>query len=213
MDQSRAQRAFTGWHLATIVLLGVGYSGYYFCRSNLSVVLPDLIQDLARHGISANEAQVRLGFIASAGTVAYAVGKFVSGSTADLFGGRRNFLGWHGGLDRVHACVCAERRVSSVHAGVGGQPAVSIHGLGRPRKGCVALVLLLDVWHGDGGAEPELPLRRRGLPLGDERPDGLWIGLAGRVSGRGWIAGCAAAGQRDLPARDTRGARPACAAG
>jgi sugar phosphate permease len=87
------QRAFTGWHLATIVLLGVGYSGYYFCRSNLSVVVPDLIHDLAQHGVTANEAQVRLGFIASAGTMAYAVGKFISGSMADLFGGRRNFLG------------------------------------------------------------------------------------------------------------------------
>jgi OPA family glycerol-3-phosphate transporter-like MFS transporter len=91
-DKQVALRTFTGWHLATIVLLGVGYSGYYFCRSNLSVVLPDLIHDLAQHGVTANEAQVRLGFIASAGTVAYAVGKFISGSMADLFGGRRNFL-------------------------------------------------------------------------------------------------------------------------
>jgi OPA family glycerol-3-phosphate transporter-like MFS transporter len=83
---------FTAWHGATLALLAFGYSGYYFCRSNLSVVLPDLIQDLARHGISANEAQVRLGFMASAGTMAYAAGKFISGSLADLFGGRRNFL-------------------------------------------------------------------------------------------------------------------------
>ncbi len=56
------------------------------------MVLPDLIQDLARHGITANDAQVRLGFMASAGTMAYAIGKFVSGSLADLFGGRRSFL-------------------------------------------------------------------------------------------------------------------------
>jgi len=83
---------FTGWHGATLALLAFGYSGYYFCRSNLSVVLPDLIQDLARHGISASDAQVRLGFMASAGTMAYALGKFISGSLADLFGGRRNFL-------------------------------------------------------------------------------------------------------------------------
>jgi OPA family glycerol-3-phosphate transporter-like MFS transporter len=79
--------------VATLALLAVGYAGYYFCRSNLSVVLPDLIHDLAQHGVTASEAQVRLGFIASAGTMAYAVGKFVSGSLADLFGGRRNFLG------------------------------------------------------------------------------------------------------------------------
>ena len=84
---------FTAWHVATIALLALGYSGYYFCRSNLSVVLPDLIQDLARHGIRANDAQVRLGLIASFGTMAYAIGKFVSGSLADLLGGRRVFLG------------------------------------------------------------------------------------------------------------------------
>jgi sugar phosphate permease len=87
------QRAFSGWHLATIALLGLGYTGYYFCRSNLSVILPDLIHDLAQRGITASQAQVRLGFIASAGTVAYATGKFISGSMADLFGGRRIFLG------------------------------------------------------------------------------------------------------------------------
>ncbi len=88
---------FTAWHAATIGLLALGYCGYYFCRSNLSVVLPDLIQDLARHGVPANEAQIRLGFIASAGTMAYAAGKFISGSIADLFGGRRNFLAGMGG--------------------------------------------------------------------------------------------------------------------
>ena len=84
---------FTAWHATTIALLAFGYSGYYFCRSNLSVVLPDLIQDLGRHGIAASEVQVRLGLIASLGTMAYALGKFVSGSMADMFGGRKNFLG------------------------------------------------------------------------------------------------------------------------
>jgi sugar phosphate permease len=84
---------FTRWHLLTISLLALGYSGYYFCRSDLSVVLPLLIRDLGQHGIPANVAQVRLGFIASAGVLAYALGKFVSGSLADLFGGRNNFLG------------------------------------------------------------------------------------------------------------------------
>lgn len=88
---------FTAWHGATIALLVLGYSGYYFCRSNLSVVLPDMIADFGRHGIAASDAQVRLGLIASMGTVAYAVGKFLSGSMADLFGGRRSFLGGMGG--------------------------------------------------------------------------------------------------------------------
>ena len=83
---------FTRWHLLTVALLALGYAGYYFCRSDLSVVLPLLIKDLDAHGIPANVAQVRLGFIASAGVLAYALGKFVSGSLADLFGGRNNFL-------------------------------------------------------------------------------------------------------------------------
>ena len=93
-SQSPAQRpAFTRWHLLTLSLLGLGYSGYYFCRSDLSVVMPLLIHDLGQRGVAANVAQIRLGFIASAGVLAYALGKFVSGSLADLFGGRRNFLG------------------------------------------------------------------------------------------------------------------------
>ena len=88
-----SKRRFTSWHAATAALLALGYSGYYFCRSDLSVVLPDLIHDMARQGMTASSAQIRLGFIASVGTVAYALGKFVSGALADLGTGRRNFLG------------------------------------------------------------------------------------------------------------------------
>ncbi len=84
---------FTFWHGATIALLALGYSGYYFCRSDLAVVLPELIRDLSSRGITANEAQVRLGLIASMGTLAYAVGKFLFGALADVGGGRRSFLG------------------------------------------------------------------------------------------------------------------------
>ena len=85
---------FTQWHGATVALLALGYSGYYFCRSDFSVVLPQLIHDLAQHGITPNEAQIRLGFIASVGTVAYALGKFVSGALGRYWRtGRRNFLG------------------------------------------------------------------------------------------------------------------------
>lgn len=91
--QPASSRRITSWHAATAALLALGYSGYYFCRSDLSVVLPNLIQDMAHHGMSANSAQIRLGFIASVGTVAYALGKFVSGALADLGTGRRNFLG------------------------------------------------------------------------------------------------------------------------
>ncbi len=84
---------FTGWHLLTVSLLTLGYAGYYVCRSDLSVVLPLLKAELAQHGIPLGMATIRLGSIASAGVFAYAIGKFISGSLADLFGGRNNFLG------------------------------------------------------------------------------------------------------------------------
>jgi hypothetical protein len=45
-----------------------------FGRFDLSVVLPDLTHGRVRHGKTPNEAEIRLGFIASAGTVAYAFG-------------------------------------------------------------------------------------------------------------------------------------------
>jgi len=93
LKQPNRKSDFTGWHLATIILLAVGYTGYYFCRSDLSVVLPLLIQDMARHGIPADVAKIRLGSIVSASVLAYAIGKFLSGSMADLFGGKKNFLG------------------------------------------------------------------------------------------------------------------------
>ncbi len=57
------------------------------------MVLPDLIRDLAQRGITPGQAQIRLGFIASLGTIAYAFGKFFSGVLADSGSGRRNFLG------------------------------------------------------------------------------------------------------------------------
>jgi OPA family glycerol-3-phosphate transporter-like MFS transporter len=97
LPSSKLQKAqeppFTRWHLLTVTLLTLGYAGYYFCRSDLSVVMPLLKADLAHQGIPLSVATVRLGSIASAGVLAYALGKFVSGALADLFGGRNNFLG------------------------------------------------------------------------------------------------------------------------
>jgi len=74
-----------------------GYAGYYLCRSNFSVAMPVLIQEMGSRGIPANTATVQLGAIASWGVLAYALGKFPSGWLADFFGGRRNFLCGMGG--------------------------------------------------------------------------------------------------------------------
>src|SRR3974390_3515421 len=81
----------------TVGLMVLGYAGYYLCRSNLPVVLPLLIQELGARGIPADTAKLSLGTVASLGVLAYAIGKFPSGSLADFLGGRRNFLIGMGG--------------------------------------------------------------------------------------------------------------------
>jgi OPA family glycerol-3-phosphate transporter-like MFS transporter len=76
----------------TVILLVFGYAGYYLCRSNFSVTMPLIIDDLATRGWDANSAKISLGALASFGVFAYAIGKFLSGGLADFLGGRRAFL-------------------------------------------------------------------------------------------------------------------------
>ena len=78
---------------STVALLVVGYSGYYLCRSNLSVAMPMIVDELAASGIDPSSAKASLGGVVSVGILAYALGKFFSGPLADRAGGRRNFLG------------------------------------------------------------------------------------------------------------------------
>ena len=81
------------WQILMVSLMVIGYSGYYLCRSNFSVALPMIIQELGARGMHADVAQIRLGLIASLGVLAYAIGKFVAGGLSDFLGGRRTFLG------------------------------------------------------------------------------------------------------------------------
>jgi sugar phosphate permease len=76
----------------TVGLMVLGYSGYYLCRSNFSVTLPLIADDLEASGLDPGVAKVRLGAIASAGILAYALGKPFAGGLADFLGGRGNFL-------------------------------------------------------------------------------------------------------------------------
>ena len=75
-----------------IVLLFGGYAAYYFCRADLSVAMPMLIDELHRHGMTTDVATERLGAMASAGVLAYAFGKLLLGGLGDLWGGRTSFL-------------------------------------------------------------------------------------------------------------------------
>jgi OPA family glycerol-3-phosphate transporter-like MFS transporter len=89
------------WQAATLILLFVGYSGYYLCRSNLSVAKPLMVNDLMAQGVDKLDAQKQIGDMVGRlftwGTLAYALGKFGFGAVGDLLGGRRNFLGGMGG--------------------------------------------------------------------------------------------------------------------
>lgn len=78
---------------ATVALLVAGYTGYYFCRSNLSVCTPLIRDELALQGMTADQARIHLGTIVSLSALAYAVGKLLGGGLTELFGGRRSFLG------------------------------------------------------------------------------------------------------------------------
>jgi sugar phosphate permease len=76
----------------TVLLLFLGYASCYFCRSNLSVATPLLIDELGRHGVSHDDAIVAIGSMASFGVFAYAMGKWFLTSLGDYWGGKRNLL-------------------------------------------------------------------------------------------------------------------------
>lgn len=78
--------------IVVVVLLFGGYASLYFCRADLSVATPLLVEELRAHGMSQDQAIVRIGTIASLGVLGYAVGKLFLGGLGDYWGGRVNFL-------------------------------------------------------------------------------------------------------------------------
>lgn len=91
------RRRLSAWQFTTIALLFAGYAAYYFCRSDLSVAMPLLVDYLRQHGMDSNSAVVRLGAITSFGVVTYAFGKLFLTGLGDLWGGRRAFVSGMGG--------------------------------------------------------------------------------------------------------------------
>jgi sugar phosphate permease len=76
----------------TVALLFGGYASLYFCRADLSVATPLLVEELGRRGVSHGDAIIRMGDIASLGVLAYALGKLFLTGLGDFWGGRINFL-------------------------------------------------------------------------------------------------------------------------
>jgi OPA family glycerol-3-phosphate transporter-like MFS transporter len=97
MGQQIRNRRLLRWQILIVSLLVTGYAGFYLCRSDFSVTLPLIIDDLAARGIPAAEARLRLGQIVSLGVMAYALGKIFLAGLADFWGGKRQFLAAMGG--------------------------------------------------------------------------------------------------------------------
>ncbi len=77
--------------ITTVVLLFGGYASLYFCRADLSVATPMIIEELGPKGVSHDEALVAIGRIASWGVFAYALGKLFLTGLGDFWGGSVNF--------------------------------------------------------------------------------------------------------------------------
>lgn len=85
-------RALRTAQCRTLLLLFLGYASCYFCRSNLSVATPLLVDELGRRGVSHADAIVSIGSMASWGVFAYALGKWFLTGLGDYWGGKRNLL-------------------------------------------------------------------------------------------------------------------------
>ncbi|MBC8110675.1 MAG: MFS transporter, partial [Verrucomicrobia bacterium] len=72
----------------TIFTLFLGYTGYYLCRSNLSIANSSIVEDLATSGITDRN----MADVAALGVLAYAIGKLLNGIIGDFIGGRKIFI-------------------------------------------------------------------------------------------------------------------------
>ncbi|MBV8852137.1 MAG: MFS transporter [Sinobacteraceae bacterium] len=91
-DRAPGRRALRRAQCRTLLLLFVGYASCYFCRSNFSVATPLLADELSQRGLSHADALISLGWLASAGVFAYALGKWFLTGLGDYWGGKRNLL-------------------------------------------------------------------------------------------------------------------------
>lgn len=73
--------------LKTLGLLFAGYVGYYFCRSNLAVLTPQLIREQPEA-----LSKERIGLIVTVGIIAYLIGKLTTGPLCDFLDGKRMFV-------------------------------------------------------------------------------------------------------------------------
>ncbi|MBI2603663.1 MAG: MFS transporter [Deltaproteobacteria bacterium] len=78
-------RLLNRWRFSTVMVMIIGYIGYYMCRGNLSAALP-LLSDTFKY------SNTELAVILTVSELVYALGKFLTGPLADKIGGRKIFL-------------------------------------------------------------------------------------------------------------------------
>jgi OPA family glycerol-3-phosphate transporter-like MFS transporter len=153
----------------TVLLLFLGYASCYFCRANLPVATPLLIEELRAHGVSHDTAMLSIGWMGSAGVFAYALGKWFLTSLGDYWGGKRNLLIATGGATLFTLMFAAggtlpiftiawiANRVSQ-SIGWSALIKVSSRWFHYSRYGAVAAVLSCSYLIGDAIARPSMGL-------------------------------------------------------
>jgi OPA family glycerol-3-phosphate transporter-like MFS transporter len=76
------------WPVVTLLLLLLGYMGYYLCRANFAVVTPLLLKDVDVLGLD----KTHIAYIAAFGTLMYTLGKLFNGLLGDFVGGKVMFV-------------------------------------------------------------------------------------------------------------------------
>lgn len=128
--------------MAGLVILG--YTAYYFCRTNFSVGRPSQLAELVASGMSASDATVALGRVATVGVVAGILGKFAAGGIVGRLGGRGAFL-----LGMLGAAV-ATVAFGATH-GVGGFTLFWVMNRLFQSVGWPASVRIIGGWFSSGG--------------------------------------------------------------
>jgi sugar phosphate permease len=153
----------------TLALLFLGYASCYFCRSNLSVATPLLADELARRGVSHAAALVSIGWMASLGVFAYALGKWFLTGLGDYWGGKRNLLIATGGatvftllfassslLPLLYCAWIGNRLAQSI--GWSALVKVSSRWFSYARYGTIAAILTCSYLVGDAAARQSMSL-------------------------------------------------------
>ncbi|MBU1916738.1 MAG: MFS transporter [bacterium] len=76
IDKDELQRVYRYWRIRAFYSVFIGYAFFYICRTNLSIAMPRIIQDLGY-------SKTQMGIVTSLFYVTYAIAKFTNGVLCD----------------------------------------------------------------------------------------------------------------------------------